>query len=100
MLLTAPRLKGEEAYACGLADYLVDQKDLMTTAENLAKEINNSGPLGVQAIRFTINEGIADEIAKIVKWELSEQDSLRETSDFKEAIKASLERREPNFKGD
>ena len=68
MLLTATRLKGEEAFACGLADYLVDQKDLMTTAENLAKEINNSGPLGVQAIRFTINEGIADEIAKIVKW--------------------------------
>ena len=44
MLLTATRLKGEEAFACGLADYLVDQKDLMTTAENLAKEINNSGP--------------------------------------------------------
>ena len=35
-----------------------------------------------------------------VKWELSEQDRLRETSDFKEGIKASLERREPNFKGD
>ena len=71
----------------------------MTTAENLAKEINSSGPLGIQAIRFTINEGIADEIAKIVKWELAEQDRLRETSDFKEGIKASLERREPNFKG-
>ena len=99
MLLTATRLKGEEAIACGLADYLVEQKDLMTTAENLAKEINSSGPLGVQAIRFTINEGIADEIAKIVKWELAEQDRLRETSDFKEGIKASLERREPNFKG-
>ena len=78
---------------------IFEQKDLMTTAENRAKEINSSGPLGVQAIRFTVNEGIADQIAEIVKWELSEQNRLRETSDFKEGIKASLERKEPNFKG-
>ena len=68
-------------------------------ALELAAEINSAGPLGVQAIRFTVNEGIADEIEKIVKWELSEQDRLRETADFKEGIKASLERKEPNFRG-
>ena len=71
----------------------------MEKALELAAEINSAGPLGVQAIRFTVNEGIADEIEKIVKWELSEQDRLRETADFKEGIKASLERKEPNFRG-
>ena len=48
---------------------------------------------------LTVNEGIADQIAEIVKWELSEQNRLRETDDFKEGIKASIERKEPNFKG-
>ena len=99
MLLTSARLKGEEAYEIGLADYLVEKDNLMEKALELAAEINSAGPLGVQAIRFTVNEGIADEIEKIVKWELSEQDRLRETADFKEGIKASLERKEPNFKG-
>tara|TARA_Y200000002_G_scaffold42941_1_gene31216 strand:+ start:138 stop:962 length:825 start_codon:yes stop_codon:yes gene_type:complete len=99
MLLTSARLKGEEAYEIGLADYLVEKDNLMEKALELAAEINSAGPLGVQAIRFTVNEGIADEIEKIVKWELSEQDRLRETADFKEGIKASLERKEPIFKG-
>jgi enoyl-CoA hydratase/carnithine racemase len=41
---------------------------------------------------------LADEIEKITQWELSEQNRLRETDDFKEGIKASLDRREPIFK--
>ena len=99
MLLTSARLNGQEAFDIGLADYLVSKDNLMVKAKELADEINSCGPLGVQAIRFTVNEGIADEIAEIVKWELSEQNRLRETSDFKEGSKASLERRSPNFTG-
>ncbi len=97
MLLTGRRVTGEEAYKYGLADYLVEKDNLMSAAEKLADEINSSGPLGVQAIRKTIREGLADEIEKITKWELSEQNRLRETEDFKEGIKASLERRDPIF---
>ena len=92
MLLTSARLTGEEAFKIGLADYLVDKENLMQKARDLADEINSAGTLGVEDIRFTVNEGIA-------KWELSEQNRLRETADFKEGIKASLERKEPNFKG-
>ena len=99
MLFSSARLNGQEAFDIGLADYFVPKDNLLMKAQELADEINSCGPLGVQAIRFTANEGLADEIAKIVKWELSEQDRLRETADFKEGIKASLERREPDFKG-
>ena len=99
MLLTGVRLKGDEAFKIGLADFLVDRSDLMNKAEELAEDLNSSGPLGLQAIRHTINDGIADQIEQIVKWEHSEQDRLRETEDFKEGIKASIERRVPKFKG-
>ena len=98
MLLTGRRITGDEAFDIGLADYLVSKEELMSSAENLAHEINSAGPLGVQAIRSTIKEGLADEIEKITQWELSEQNRLRETDDFKEGIKASLDRREPVFK--
>ena len=99
MLLTSARVKGKEALEIGLADFLVPQDELMSKAEVLASEINAAGPLGVQAIRETIKGDTVEKIEKIVKWELSEQNRLRETEDFKEGIKASLERRDPEFTG-
>ena len=92
-------LKGEEALTIGLIDYLVPQIEVRTKAIELAKEISESGPLAVQSIRATIRSGLADEVEKVVSWELSEQMRLQSTEDFKEGIKASLERRKPNFKG-
>ena len=99
MMLTGRRLKGEEALDIGLIDYLVPQIDVRTKAIELAEEISESGPLAIQSIRATIRSGLADEVEKIVSWELSEQMRLQSTEDFKEGIKASLERRKPNFKG-
>ena len=97
MLLTGRRIKGEEALKMGLIDYLVPLEDLREKTIELAKEICSAGPLGVEAIRFTIREGLADSIEKVIKWELSEQKRLQLTKDFKEGISASSERREPIF---
>ena len=99
MLLTSARVKGKEAYEIGLADFFVPQNELLNKAKELANEINMAGPLGVQAIRETIKGDSVDKIEEIVKWELSEQNRLRETADFKEGIKASLEKRNPEFTG-
>ena len=99
MLLTSKRINGEEAYNIGLVDYLVERSELMNKAKILAKEINASGPLGIKAIRNTLNQGLADKIEEVVKIEAREQNILRETSDFKEGIDASINRREPIFKG-
>ena len=86
MLLTSARVKGKEALEIGLADFLVPQDELMSKAEVLASEINAAGPLGVQAIRETIKGDTVEKIEKIVKWELSEQNRLRETEDFKDCL--------------
>ena len=99
MLLTSKRINGEEAYSIGLADYLVEYSQLINKAKILAKEINTSGPLGIKAIRNTLNLGLADKIVEAVKIEAREQNILRTTSDFKEGITASINRREPIFKG-
>ena len=99
MLLTSKRINGEEAYSIGLADYLVEHSQLINKAKILSKEINSSGPLGIKAIRNTLNLGLVDKIEKAVKIEAREQNLLRVTSDFREGIDASINRREPKFKG-
>ena len=55
--------------------------------------------MGIIAIRNTLNLGLADKIEEAVKIEAREQNLLRKTSDFKEGIDASINRREPLFKG-
>lgn len=99
MMLTGRRLKGQEAFDIGLIDYLVPINEVRSKAIELAEEISESGPLAVQSIRATIRAGLAEQVEEIVSWELSEQVRLQSTKDFKEGIKASLERRKPKFEG-
>ena len=99
MMLTGRRLKGQEAFDIGLIDYLVPLNKVRSKAIELAEEISEAGPLAVQSIRATIRAGLAEQVEEIVSWELSEQVRLQSTKDFKEGIKASLERRKPKFEG-
>ena len=99
MLLTGRRVKGDEAYAMGLADELVGETEVRRRAHALAREIAGSAPLAVQSIRATLRAGLADEIARITDHELAEQSRLRTSTDFREGIAAMAERRVPEFRG-
>ena len=100
MLLTARRVKGDEAMQMGLIDKLVDIKEVRSEAISMANGITNSAPLAVESIRATLREGLAEQVEKVVGHELEEQMRLQKTSDFKEGVKSTLERREANFKGE
>ena len=99
MLLTGRRVKGEEAYKLGLCDDLVPLEELRTKATELAEQIAGSGPLAVRSIRRTLRRGLADRIRIATDHELVEQDWLRKTNDFREGVRATAERREPDFHG-
>ena len=53
--------------------------------------------MAVESIRSTVKGDLADQVEKVVAWELSEQIRLQKTEDFKEGISSSLSRREPKF---
>ncbi|RLA41949.1 MAG: enoyl-CoA hydratase/isomerase family protein [Gammaproteobacteria bacterium] len=97
MFYTGRRIKAEQAVEWGLADILVPKEDLLPTATALAREIAGSAPLAVQSIRETVRQGLADRVQAATDRELQEQEWLLKTSDAKEGIKATAERREPNF---
>jgi enoyl-CoA hydratase/carnithine racemase len=99
LFLTSRRIKGDEAHRIGLADVLTSQDAVRAGAVALAHEIAQCAPLGVIATRATLRYGLADRIAAATEHELAEQSRLRNTEDFREGIRASNERRAPDFKG-
>jgi enoyl-CoA hydratase/carnithine racemase len=99
MFYTSRRIKGEEACAMGLADLVVPQDEVREAALALAREMAACAPLGVMATRATLRQGMAERVLAATDHELAEQTRLRQTQDFKEGVKASAERRTPNFLG-
>mgnify|MGYP001275729642 FL=1 len=99
MFYTGRRVPGEEAHAWGLADLLVPQDQVVARAQELAREIAGSAPLAVQSIRETVRMGLAERVQAATDRELGEQEWLLKTEDAKEGIRATAERREPDFQG-
>ena len=99
MFYTSRRVTGEEAHAAGLADMLVPQDQVRAAALKLAAEIAENSPLGLISTRTTMRGDLADRVLAATEHELKEQTALRKTDDFKEGVKATAERRVPNFTG-
>lgn len=99
MFYTSRRVRGDEAYAMGLADVLVPLDEVRAAALKLAAEIAENSPLGLIATRMTMRGDLADRVLKATEQELKQQTRLRATADFQEGVKAMAERRVPNFTG-
>jgi len=99
MFYTSRRVRGADAYDMGLADVLVPQDQVREAALKLAAEIAENSPLGLISTRTTLRGDLADRVLKATEYELKEQTRLRKTDDFKEGVKATAERRLPNFVG-
>jgi enoyl-CoA hydratase/carnithine racemase len=99
MFYTSRRVPGDEAHAMGLADVLVPQEQVREAAMKLAAEIAENSPLGLIATRATMRGDLADRVRAATEHELKAQTQLRRTDDFKEGVKATAERRVPNFTG-
>ena len=99
MMLTGRRLKGDEAFAWGLADELVPAEDLRAAALRLAAEIAENAPLAVVETRQTLRAGLAAAIKARTEIEHTKQTVLRATEDFQEGVRSVAERRPGNFVG-
>ena len=99
MMLTGRRVSADEALRIGLINRIAAERDLLTQAELLAREISNLAPLAIRACLEAVTRGTELPLAEGLALEAQLFSSLFATNDMREGTRAFLEKRPPVFRG-
>jgi len=99
LILTAETIGAEEALAVGLVSQVVPQQNLASEAEALARSIAGKAPIALRYIKEAVNKGLDLTLEQGLRLEADLYFLLHTTADRTEGIKAFLDKRPPQFKG-
>ena len=101
-LLTGDRMSVEEAFALGLVNEVVAQKDLEACVADWCERILKAAPISVRSTKAIAHKSLGEvslEAAIRNQADYPEFKAWREAEDTKEGPKAFAEKRSPNWKG-
>ena len=96
---TGDIIDAQEAERIRLVSKVVPHEELMNRAKELAKKIASGPPISVELVKRVTWEKIRNQLREQLLLESYAQNICRTTQDQKEAVKAFMEKREPQFKG-
>lgn len=99
LMFTADIISAAEAQRLNIVNFLVPADELETTALDIADKLQNSAPLAIKLIKQTLNESDNMTLPALLTAEAALQTTCMQTTDHQEGIKAFLEKRPPEFKG-
>jgi enoyl-CoA hydratase len=99
LLLAAQPISAQEAYRMGLVNRVVPLKDLMPTAEAMARQICQNGPLVVRAMKEAGLRSLSLPMEEALNMESIVGKMIFNTQDAKEGPRAFAEKRAPHFVG-
>ena len=99
MIYTGRYVKADEALRLGIVAKVVEQKELLECARNLAKQIIAVSPSSVKATKKVINSMDKDaKLGESLAFTRDVVSTLKNTDDFKEGVNAFVEKRKPIWK--
>lgn len=99
LILTAKRLKAEEALTYGLVTKVTSREALLVETENFAALMLANGPIALQQAKFAIKHGMNVDLHTGLNIERKAYEITIPTEDRVEALNAFSEKRKPIFKG-
>lgn len=99
LLLTGRTIDAERALAWGLINQIVPPEDVLTTAEQRAREICANGPLAIREIKRITRSAIGQPLDTGYALEDQSYRIIMNSTDAKEGPKAFMEKRKPVFNG-
>ena len=100
MVITAEPVDAAEAYRVGLVTKVVPRQRLAAEAEEIAKKLISRAPIAVRYAKEAVNKGMDMTLAQGLRLEADLSFLLQTTKDRAEGIKAFLEKRKAQFKGE
>jgi len=98
MIVTADMLNAQDAYKWGLVNYVVTQEELLKKCKDVAAKVALRSPVAVKTAIKVINAGYNAHVNGF-DVEIEEFGKMFGTKDYKEGVKAFLEKRKPSFNG-
>jgi enoyl-CoA hydratase len=100
LLFTGRNIDADEAFQIGLVNMVVEDEKLMETAEKIASKIASKSSVQIQFIKELVNKCADIDLSSANSMEISYFSTGFSTKDQKEGMKAFLEKRKPDFKGE
>jgi len=97
LLLTGRLIKAPEAFDLGLITRVVPEQDLMNEARKLACTLLRNSPAAIQATKRLLSEHAHHHLDQETESAIAANAEARNTEDFKEGIRAFLEKRKPEW---
>jgi len=99
LMMTTEMIDAEQAVQYGVCNRIVENEEILATAEKMISKIASKGPIAVKHIIKSIN-ACFDESQNGFEVELQAFAELMQTKDFQEGVQAFLEKRKANFSGE
>ena len=98
-LMRGHLVSGSEAAKMGLVNYAVPAEEVMPKARALAQELADGPTWAIRWSKLSVNKWLKDQVNLILDASLAYEMITMTTEDHKEATRAFVEKRKPQFQG-